>query len=115
MARQLDRAPDRLVRRLRLQPLELPLQPLRLAVDALAHAQSLIRRERYARCSLRGTIASRCPKRRFCSARPKSSGSFSRVVCCTTRGPVNAISAPGSAIVTSPSEANEARTPAVVG
>ena len=60
-------------------------------------------------------MASRWPKRRFCSASPKSSGSFSRVVCCTTRGPVNAISAPGSAIVTSPSDANDASTPAVVG
>ena len=39
------------------------------------------------RSSARGTIASTWPKRAFDSARPKSSGSFSRVVCCTTRGP----------------------------
>ena len=36
------------------------------------------------------------------SDRPKSSGSFSRVVCCTTRGPAKDMSAPGSAISTSP-------------
>ena len=34
------------------------------------------------RSSERGTIASTWPKRSFDSARPKSSGSFSRVVCC---------------------------------
>ena len=62
-----------------------------------------------------GTIASRWPKRRFDSARPKSSGSFSRVVCCTTRGPVKASSAPGSATITSPRLAKLASTPAVVG
>ena len=60
-------------------------------------------------------IASRWPKRTLDSASPKSSGSFSRVVCWTTRGPVNARSAPGSATITSPSEAKLARTPAVVG
>src|SRR5689334_2156364 len=142
MACELDRPPDLLVGRLRLQPLELPLESFGLTVDAraaqegqpreprqalsevdlvilLAHprlpANNRKRRDRYGRCSGRGTIASRWPKRRFCSASPKSSGSFSRVVCCTTRGPVNAMRAPGSAIVTSPSEANDASTPAVVG
>ena len=39
----------------------------------------------YGRSTVRGTIASRWPKRRLDSARPKSSGSFSRVVCWTTR------------------------------
>ena len=60
-------------------------------------------------------MASMWPKRRFCSARPKSSGSFSLMISCTTRGPVNASSAPGSAIVTSPSEAKLASAPPVVG
>src|SRR4051794_12410324 len=138
MAGELDRAPDRLVARVGLQPLQLLLEPFALTVDAhpaqkrqprkpaqaaaeadlllaLAHAKSLRRRVRCSRCSARGTIASTWPKRRFCSASPKSSGSFSRVVCCTTRGPVKAISAPGSATVTSPSQANDASTPAVVG
>ena len=67
------------------------------------------------RSSCRGTIMSMWPKRKFDSARPKSSGSFSRVVCCTTRGPANDMSAPGSAMITSPSAANEAITPPVVG
>ena len=69
----------------------------------------------YGRSSGRGTIASRWPKRRFGSARPKSSGSFSRVVCWTTRGPANDISAPGSATRTSPRLAKLASTPPVVG
>ena len=34
------------------------------------------------------------PEARFDSARPKSSGSFSRVVCATTRGPANDIARP---------------------
>ncbi len=82
MARELDRAPDRLVARVLLQALELLLEPLRLAVDArtprskgsrdrplrrcrrftswsrLAHLKSLRTRARYARCCGRGTIAS---------------------------------------------------------
>ena len=48
--------------------------------------------------SPRGTTASMWPSRSCDSARPKSSGSVSRVVCCTTRGPANDISAPGSAM-----------------
>ena len=72
-------------------------------------------RPTYGRSSARGTIASTWPKRAFDSASPKSSGSFSRVVCWTTRGPVNASSAPGSATMTSPRLAKLARTPAVVG
>jgi hypothetical protein len=36
------------------------------------------------------------------SARWKPSGSFSRTVCSITRGPAKPISAPGSAITTSP-------------
>ena len=59
--------------------------------------------------------ASTWPWRRFDSARPKSSGSFSRVVCCTTRGPAKDISAPGSATTTSPREAKVASRPPVVG
>ena len=42
-------------------------------------------------------------------------GSFSRVVCETTRGPANDISAPGSASTTSPRLAKLASTPPVVG
>ena len=52
---------------------------------------------------------------RFDSARPKSSGSFSRVVCATTRGPAKDVSAPGSARITSPRLAKLAVTPPVVG
>ena len=67
------------------------------------------------RSSWRGTIMSTRPKRKFDSERPKSSGSCSRVVCCTTRRPANAMNAPGSAMITSPSAANEAITPPVLG
>ena len=67
------------------------------------------------RSSGRGTTASTWPKRRFDSASPKSSGSFSRVVCATTRGPAKDISAPGSARITSPRLAKLAVTPPVVG
>ena len=112
MACELDRAPDLLVGRRRLDPLELPLQPLELAgkpraaeePQRSAACSSRSRRRsswsvaiageqpeqagEYVLSSGRGTIASMWPKRRFCSARPKSSGSFSRVVCWTTRGPV---------------------------
>ena len=96
----------------RRDPVELALQPLELAGDARAaraaaspelargaraaaaarlpgSAQSPLRLRRgeaacrgTGRSSGRGTIASTWPKRRFDSARPKSSGSFSRVVCC---------------------------------
>ena len=44
------------------------------------------------------TTASMRPCSRLDSARPKSSGSVSRVVSCTTRGPANESSASGSAI-----------------
>jgi len=49
------------------------------------------------------------------SARWKPSGSFWRIVCSITRGPAKPISAPGSATFRSPSIANEAVTPPVVG
>ena len=137
---ELDGAPDLLVRRVRLEPLELPLQALELGreprspqeLDAgelrqsvaqaelgfLAHLPAPNRRrsrESVARSSPRGTTASTWPKRKFDSARPKSSGSFSRVVCATTRGPANDVSAPGSARITSPRLAKLAVTPPVVG
>ncbi len=67
------------------------------------------------RSSGRGTIRSTWPWRKFDSARPKSSGRLSRVVCFTTRGPENESSAPGSAMITSPSAAKLAATPPVVG
>src|SRR5688572_29131 len=140
VSRQLDRAPDLLVRRVLAQALELSLQALQLRrelrsaeeLDAgklgeavaepelglLAHPLPPNRRSRRAsvgRSSARGTTASTCPKRKFDSARPKSSGSFSRVVCATTRGPANEVSAPGSARITSPRLAKLAVTPPVVG
>ena len=49
------------------------------------------------------------------SARWKPSGSFSRMVSSITRAPAKPITAPGSARVMSPSMANEAETPPVVG
>src|SRR5581483_7704854 len=49
------------------------------------------------------------------SARWNFSGSFSRIVCSMTRGPAKPMSAPGSAIWTSPSMAYDAVTPPVVG
>ena len=49
------------------------------------------------------------------SARWKSSGSFSPMVCSMTLGPAKPISAPGSARITSPREAKLAVTPPVVG
>ena len=119
-------------------PVELALQPLELAREARAAQErqaaelaQLVAQPSSARASRRhcanepqqlragtgrssgrGTIASTWPKRRFDSARPKSSGSFSRVVCWTTRGPVNDSSAPGSATSTSPRLAKLASTPA---
>src|SRR5581483_1529825 len=138
VAREQDALPDLLVGRLGRQPVELLLQPLELRgqlraaqqPDAGELAQPLAqtqlglgrhganRRSSLAivgRSCCRGTIASMWPKRRFCSARPKSSGSFSRVVCWTTRGPANDISAPGSARSTSPRLAKLASRPPVVG
>ena len=143
VARQLDRAPDLLVGRLGLDPVELALAAARARPRAARraggrgrsacstlpepdlcvtrHLLVAIREQPQAaapsvgRSSARGTIASTWPKRRFDSARPKSSGSFSRVVCATTRGPANDISAPGSASSTSPRLAKLASTPPVVG
>src|SRR5262249_39547941 len=97
MARELDGMPDRLVARVRLQALELLLEPLGLAFDLgaaekrqpreareplaqvqllvpLGHANSLSSFTMSARCCSRGMMSSRWPKRRFCSASPKSSG-----------------------------------------
>ena len=45
----------------------------------------------------------------------KPSGKFLPIVSLTTLGPANPISAPGSAILTSPSIANDAVTPPDVG
>ena len=55
------------------------------------------------RSSWRCTTMSTMPCSRRYSARWKPSGSFSRMVCSMTRGPAKPISAPGSAIWTSPS------------
>ena len=49
------------------------------------------------------------------SARWNPSGSFSRTVCSITRGPAKPISAPGSAITRSATNANDAETPPIVG
>ncbi len=78
-------------------------------------ASSATTRAIVSRSSGRGTIRSTWPWRKFDSARPKSSGRLSRVVCFTTRGPENESSAPGSAMMTSPSAAKLAATPPVVG
>ena len=69
-------------------------------------------------CSLRSprlTTASIRPCSRLDSARPKSAGSVSRVVSCTTLGPANESSASGSATTKSPRAAKDAITPPVVG
>ncbi len=49
------------------------------------------------------------------SARWKPAGSSCAIVPADTRDPANPISALGSAMLTSPTEANEAKTPPVVG
>src|SRR6266481_6560756 len=49
------------------------------------------------------------------SLRWKPGGSFWRMVCSITRGPAKPIRAPGSAMLRSPSIANDAVTPPVVG
>ena len=49
------------------------------------------------------------------SARWKPSGNVSPVVCSITRGPAKQISAPGSAMLMSPSSPRLADTPPVVG
>ena len=78
-----------------------------------AHSRRM--RPRSSLSSGRLTTASMRPCSRLDSERPKSSGSVSRVVSCTTRGPANESSASGSAITKSPSAANDAITPPVVG
>src|SRR6202451_1701375 len=55
--------------------------------------------------SRRSTTMSTMPWSRRYSAFWKPSGSFSRMVCSMTRGPAKPISAPGSALCTSPSMA----------
>ena len=49
------------------------------------------------------------------SERWKPSGSVSRTVCSITRGPAKPMSAPGSAMTTSPMKAKLADTPPIVG
>ncbi len=63
----------------------------------------------------RGTMASTNPCSSSRSALWKPSGSSSPTVPLATRAPAKPMSAPGSARITSPSEANEASTPPVVG
>ena len=58
-----------------------------------------------ARISRRDTTMSTMPCSIRYSERWKPSGSFSRIVCSMTRGPAKPISAPGSAMWTSPSMA----------
>src|SRR5690606_6781998 len=67
------------------------------------------------RSSRRSQIWSIAPCSRRNSGRWKPSGRVSRTVCSITRGPANPISASGSAMLMSPSIANEAETPPVVG
>src|SRR4029078_3651402 len=84
----------------------------------LAHLSAPNRRRSRARVVRRAprcTTASTWTTRRVDAARPKSSGSFSRVVWATTRGPAKDVSAPGSARITSPRLAKLAVTPPVVG
>ena len=61
------------------------------------------------------TIESTMPCCSRNSERWKPSGSFCRIVCSMTRGPAKPMSALGSAMMTSPSIANDAATPPVVG
>ena len=68
-----------------------------------------------ARSSGRVCTASISPCSKLDSERPKSAGRVSRVVSWTTRGPANDSNASGSATTKSPSAANDAMTPPVVG
>src|SRR3989454_96934 len=63
----------------------------------------------------RGTTWSTKPCSSRNSARWKPVGSFSPIVSLVTRAPEKPMSAPGSARTMSPSDANEASTPPVVG
>src|SRR5262249_26192360 len=67
------------------------------APDAPRRSRIALRRPSRSGSSLRSTTASTWPLWSWLSARPKSGGSFSRVTCSITRGPENAMSAPGSA------------------
>src|SRR5690606_3512464 len=67
------------------------------------------------RISRRSTIMSIAPFSRRNSERRKPSGRVSRTVCSITRGPAKPISAPGSAMTTSPRNAKLADTPPMVG
>ena len=64
---------------------------------------------------VRGTTWSTKPCSRRNSDRWKPFGSFSPIVSLVTRAPEKPMSAPGSARTMSPSDANDARTPPVVG
>jgi hypothetical protein len=63
----------------------------------------------------RSTIMSTAPFSIRNSERWKPSGSVSRTVCSITRGPAKPMSAPGSAMTTSPMKAKLAETPPMVG
>ena len=139
VARELDRAPDLVLGRVGLarEPLELALEPLLLAARRACRAGAAgSRAGSAAPRSLRSASPGKEPEEprqvrtllgsgddgvdvaeaEVLLGERRSRRAASRVVICwTTRGPVNAISAPGSAIVTSPSDAKLASTPPVVG
>ncbi len=75
----------------------------------------MIRLASLSRISRRSTIRSMAPCCSRNSERWKPSGRVSRTVCSITRGPAKPISAPGSAITTSPMSAKLADTPPMVG
>ena len=141
VAGELDLAPDLLVGRLGLDPVELALESIELAGEArtaqeiepaelaqpvpqpdlgiTGHLTPALRRDAKAARGSSGARASarsrRCGRSGGSTLRARSRpGSFSRVVWATTRGPANDISAPGSAI-SDVAEAREAREQAAGG
>ncbi len=120
---------DRITRLLALHPkrIDLSLERIRRVLERLGHPEkrvppvmhvagteralparmppinTLTRSARVSRSLWRCTTMSIMPCSVRYSARWKPSGSFSRMVCSMTRGPANPISAPGSAMCTSPS------------
>src|SRR5450631_657601 len=77
--------------------------------------RSVTRRATLSRNCRRSTIMSIAPFSSRNSERWNPSGRVSRTVCSMTRGPANPMSAPGSAITTSPMNAKLAETPPMVG
>ena len=90
-------------RSLRFSPSRRRTRSFRRPAAAGARDSNRQRRARHSRCCWRGTTMSTMPWTRRYSARWNPSGNRSRIVCSITRAPAKPMTAPGSAMCTSPS------------